>query len=105
MNIIRTGTGYMQDGTAIYIEDWTVDLKGTDAPPYVVAAFPVSTYTLPGAWSPNAGQKFRYGIKFETFRQAKECADNLIHGYKKLSDYADHLERPEYARCVQEVAP
>ncbi len=101
MNIIRTGTGYLPDGTPIYIEDWTVDLKGTDAPPYIVATFPVSTCTLPGAWSPNAGERFRYGMVFETFRQAKDCADNLMHGYKKLTDYAEYLERREYIKCVQ----
>ena len=68
-----------------------------------VAAFPVSTFTMPGKWSPNAGEKFRYAMHFETFAQAKNCADNLMHGYKKLEDYADHLDRPEYVRCVQEV--
>ena len=103
MEVIRTGTGYMSDGTPVYIEDWTVDFKGTDVNPYIVAAFPVSTFTMPGKWSPNAGEKFRYAMHFETFAQAKNCVDNLMHGYKKLEDYADHLDRPEYVRCVQEV--
>ena len=63
MNVIRTGTGYMPDGTPVYIEDWTVDFKGTDVNPYIVAAFPVSTFTMPGKWSPNAGEKFRYAMR------------------------------------------
>lgn len=98
MNIIRRGTGYLHDGTAIYIEDRTLDSLLYH--PYVVAAFPVSKVTLPGTWSPDAGRKFRYGMTFETFREAAECADKLMRGEAQLSDYADCLERAEYAQCV-----
>jgi hypothetical protein len=98
MNIIRRSSGYLPDGTTIYIEDWTPDK--IEYHPYVVAAFPVSKVTLPGTWSPDAGRKFRYGMTFETFREAAECADRLTRGEAKLGDYADHLERAEYAQCV-----
>lgn len=98
MNIIRWGTGYLHDGTAIYIEDWTPDKFPHR--PYVVAAFPVSKVTLPGTWSPDAGRKFRYGMTFETFLEAAECADKLMRGEAQLSDYAHCLERAEYAQCV-----
>ena len=98
MNFIRRGTGYLSDGTAIYIEDWTAD--NIMYRPYIVAAFPVSKATLPGTWSPDAGRKFRYGMMFDTFREAAECADKLMRGEAKLSDYADRLERKEYAQCV-----
>ena len=98
MNIIRRGTGYLLDGTAIYIEDWTPDKFPHK--PYVVAAFPISKVTLPGTWSPDAGRKFRYGMTFESFHEAAECADNLMTGKTKLSDYANSLERAEYAQCV-----
>ena len=98
MNIIRRGTGYLSDGTAIYIEDWTPDKVWHN--PYIVAAFPVSKVTLPGTWSPDAGRKFRYGMMFETFYEAADCADRLMCGKAKLSDYAEYLERKEYAQCV-----
>lgn len=102
MNIIERGTGYLPDGTKIYIEDWTADYKSIDRH-FTVAAFPVSLRTLPGTWSPDAGRKFRYGMTFGSFQEAAACADALIHGEKKLADFADHLERPEYLACVQEA--
>lgn len=98
MNIIRTGSGYLSDGTAIYIEDWTTDNLGYC--PYIVAAFPVSKVTLPGTWSPDAGRKFRYGMMFQTFKEADECAHRLMRGEAELKDYAHCLERDEYAQCV-----
>lgn len=98
MNIIRRGTGFLPDGTVIYIEDWSCDMLRFS--PYVVAAFPVSKVTLPGTWSPDAGRKFRYGMNFETFHEAADCADKLMHGEAKLGDYTEHLERAEYAQCV-----
>ena len=98
MNIIRRGSGYLPDGTVIYIEDWTPN--GYTYHPYIVAAFPVSKVTLPGTGSPDAGRKFRYGITFETFYEAADCADSLMRGETKLGDYAEHLERAEYAQCV-----
>lgn len=98
MNVIHRGTGYLADGTAIYIEDWTPDKIAYH--PYIVAAFPVSKVTLPGTWSPNAGRKFRYGMTFETFCEAAECIDKLMRGEAELKDYAHCLERDEYVQCV-----
>ena len=99
MNVIYRGTGYMPDGTRLYIEDWTPEKCFYH--PYVVAAFPISKQTLPGTWSPDFGRKFRYGMTFETFKEAAECADKLMHGEATLIDYADCIERPEYAVCVR----
>lgn len=96
MNIINRGTGYMPDGTRVYIEDWTCEYQNH----YVTVAYPISKATLHGSFSPNTGEKFRYGINFDTFNDAADCADALMRGEKTLADYCERLERREYAVCV-----
>ena len=94
MNIVIRGI--MPDGTSIQIEDWTCEFPNH----YVTAAYPISKVTLPGAFSPSEGQRFRYGINFESLYDASECAGSLMSGKKKLADYGDCLERREYIKCV-----
>jgi hypothetical protein len=45
-------------------------------------------------------RKFRYGMMFQMFKEADECAHKLMRGEAELKDYAHCLERDEYAQCV-----
>ena len=76
--------GTLPDGVHVQIEDWSAAYPGLSEP-YTVAAYPKSRATLAGAFAPKAA---------ETVYTA------LVSGAAELRDYAEYLERREYAPCL-----
>lgn len=101
MNITHkiTMRGTMPDGARIQIEDWSAVYPGLSEP-YTVAAYPKSRATLAGAFAPKAGESFRAGFTFPTMRAAEAVYNSLVSGAAELRDYAEYLERRDYAPCL-----
>lgn len=98
MKVIKTGK--LPDGVEIMIEDWSMNYPGIYASESVVAAYPISKYTLPGAFSPKAGETFRAEFDFDSAKQAEEAFNSLVNGEKQLTDYIDRLRYPHRAPCL-----
>ena len=98
MEVIKTGK--LPDGAAIKIEDWSMNYPEIYASESVVAAYPTSKYTLPGAFSPKAGETFRAEFDFDSAEQAEEAFNLLANGEKQLTDYIDRLYFPRHAPCL-----
>lgn len=98
MKVIETNK--LSDGTAIHIENWNADYPDVFPENGTVAAYPISKYTLPGAFAPKAGEGFRAQFDFDSAEQAKEAFDSLVNGEKLLANYIDHLYYSKYAPCL-----
>ena len=98
MDVVKTGK--LPDGAFSYIEDWSMNYPGLYTSKSVVAAYPISKYTLPGYFAPKAGETFRAQFDFDSAEQAEEAFDSLVNGEKQLTDYIDRLYYPRHAPCL-----
>ena len=98
MEVVKTGK--LPDGALIYIEDWSMNYPGLYTSKSVVAAYPISKYTLPGYFAPKAGEIFRAQFDFDSAEQAVEAFDSLVNGEKQLTDYIDRLYYPHQVPCL-----
>jgi hypothetical protein len=94
-----TKRGKLPDGSDIIIEDWTPNYPGLSEP-YTVGTYPIAKASLPGAFSPKAGDRFRCGFTFPTVAAAETVFSALTQGTAQLSDYAEYMEIPRYRPCI-----
>ena len=93
-------TGAMPDGTAVQIEDWSEVYPNIYPQASTLAAYPISKWSIPGAFAPKAGEQFRAGFDFPDCRACAKAFEDLCAGTKTLADFTDHLERPEYKAAI-----
>lgn len=93
-------TGSMPDGTAIQIEDWSEVYPDIYPQDSTLAAYPISKWSIPGAFAPKAGEQFRAGFDFPDCRACKKAFEELSSGKKTLADFVEHLERREYRAAI-----
>lgn len=93
-------TGVMPDGTAIQIEDWSDVYPDIYPQASTLAAYPVSKWSISGAFAPKAGEKFRAGFDFPDCRICEQAFEELSSGMKTLVDFVDCLERREYRAAI-----
>lgn len=93
-------TGVMPDGTAIQIEDWSGVYPDIFPQDSTLAAYPVSKWSVPGAFAPKAGEKFRAGFDFPDYRTCEQAFEALSSGAKILADFVEYLERREYRAAI-----
>lgn len=98
MKVIETNK--LPDGTAIQIENWNEDYPSVFSANSTIAAYPISKYTLPGAFAPKAGERFRAQFDFDSEEQTREAFRSLVNGEKQLSDYADFLYYRKDIACL-----
>lgn len=94
-----TMRGTLPDGTILIVEDWHEVYPGLSEP-YNVVAYPVSRHSLPGAFSPKAGETFRCAFSFPTMKAAETVFNALSSGKAALENYVEYLEEPKYKPCV-----
>lgn len=92
--------GIMPDGTAIQIEDWSGVYPDIYLQASTLAAYPVSKWSIPGAFAPKAGEQFRAGFDFRDCRVCAQAFEDLSSGAKTLADFVDCLERREYRAAI-----
>jgi hypothetical protein len=98
MRVIKTNK--LPDGTVILIENWNEDYSSVFPANGTIAAYPISKYTIPGAFSPKAGEIFRAQFDFDSAEQTGEAFNSLVNGEKQLTDYIDRLYYPRHAPCL-----
>lgn len=89
----------MPDGTKIQIEDWIPVYPGL-AKPYVLATYPVSKFSLRGAFSPKEGRVFRCAFDFSSMSEAEKAFDSLANGSAKLIDFKDKISDARHLPCI-----
>lgn len=92
--------GVMPDGTAIQIEDWSDVYPDIYPQNNTLAAYPISKWSIPGAFAPKAGEQFRAGFDFPDCRACAKAFEDLTSGTKTLADFVDRLERHEYRAAI-----
>lgn len=99
MKIITKGV--TADGVAIQIEDWSEDYPSVHEYGDQLAAYPVSKHSVPhfygqiGAFLrdyPKSGERFRLGMHFGSFCEAKQAYEDLTSGKTQLSDYVSRYD-------------
>lgn len=93
-------TGVMPDGTTIQIEDWSNVYSDIYPQANTLVAYPVSKWSIPGAFAPKAGEQFRAGFDFPDCRACEQAFEELSTGAKTLADFVGYLERREYRDAI-----
>lgn len=91
--------GIMPDGTVIQIEEWNEDYKFLSYGS-TLATYPKSKISLEGQFSPKANERYRFELKFDSYKETKEAFQNLIEGKIVLSDFKDKLYDRRYVDCI-----
>ena len=98
MEVIKRGI--MPNGTDIQIEDWHSNYPETFAERSTLASYPIATWTLPGAFAPKAGMRYRIEFDFESAADADAAFAALSEGKAELKHYAKNISDPRYAPCI-----
>ena len=92
--------GAMPDGTVVQIEDWSEVYPNIYPQASMLAAYPVSKWSISGAFAPKAGEQFRAGFDFHDCHACAQAFEDLTTGAKTLADFVDCLERREYRAAI-----
>jgi hypothetical protein len=85
-------------GVYARLEDWTEDYPGLKYR-YMVAAYPQSQWTMPGAFAPKAGETFRADFIFKDMPSAVKMLNEIEIG-TGLELFTNLMYRKEYACCI-----
>lgn len=97
MKVIKRST--LPGGDNLIIEDWSENYPNLPDR-YMVVAYPVSKACVCGTFAPKAGMRFRCGFWYPSVEAAENVFSALKSGISELSDFADHMERPDYLPCI-----
>ena len=97
MQVIKEGK--MPNGTEIQIEDWSENYNSMP-PSSTIVAYAVSKTTKEGAFSPKAGEVYRFSFNFDNENDAAEAFVALVNGRKDLADYRHIIAHCKYADCL-----
>ena len=95
--------GVTPNGTEIQLENWhdTYSFRPVNS---TIGAYPIAKESCPSIWAgeyPRKGESFRCFFEFDNESDALEAYNNLICGYKQLTDYLDNYSGDaEYKKCI-----